>query len=77
LQKSWPFYADVFCEPGAFSVAQARTVMEAARKLGLNLRLHVDQLSLSGGAQLAAELGAVTADHSSTLTEKHRGPQGR
>jgi imidazolonepropionase len=56
-------YADVFCEPGAFSVPQARAVMQAARELGLKLRLHVDQLSLSGGAQLASELGAVTADH--------------
>ena len=56
-------YADVFCEPHAFDVPQARRIMEAARKAGLKLRMHADQLSRSGGAQLAAELNAVSADH--------------
>ncbi|MDB6167446.1 MAG: imidazolonepropionase [Verrucomicrobia bacterium] len=56
-------YADVFCEPRYFTVSQSRKIMLAARRLGLGLRLHADQLSSSGGAQLAAELGAVTADH--------------
>jgi imidazolonepropionase len=56
-------YCDIFCEPGIFSVEESRRVLWAARSLGLGLRMHVDQLSDSGGAALAAELGAATADH--------------
>lgn len=56
-------YADVFCESHVFNVDESRRVLERARELGLGLRLHADQLSLSGGARLAAELGAETADH--------------
>ncbi len=54
---------DIFCEKGYFSCDQAREILVAAKNLGLGLKVHADQLSLSGGAQLAAELGAVTADH--------------
>ena len=56
-------YCDVFCEEKVFSLAESRQILSAARKLGLGLRMHADQLSLYGGAQLAAELHAVTADH--------------
>ncbi len=56
-------YADVFCEERVFTVEESRRILMAARSLGLGLRLHADQLSLSGGALLAAELGASTADH--------------
>ncbi len=56
-------FCDVFCEPSVFPPAQARRVLEAARSLGFGLRLHADQLASGGGAQLAAELGAATADH--------------
>ena len=56
-------YCDAFFEQGYFDRAQATRILTAARAHGLQLRLHADQLSLSGGAQLAAELGAVTADH--------------
>jgi imidazolonepropionase len=56
-------YADVFCEERVFTVEESRRILAAARKLGLGLRLHADQLSLSGGALLAAELGTATADH--------------
>ena len=56
-------YCDVFCEPKIFDVAAARAILEAARQKHLRLRLHADQLSRSGAAQLAAEMGAVTADH--------------
>jgi imidazolonepropionase len=55
--------ADIFCEPHIFDHARTRKIMLAAKACGLKLRMHVDQLSNSGGAQLAAELGAVTADH--------------
>ena len=56
-------YCDAFFEQGYFDRAQATRILTAARNHGLKLRLHADQLSRSGGAQLAAELGAVTADH--------------
>jgi imidazolonepropionase len=56
-------FCDVFCEPGIFSIEESRRVLSAARSLGLGLRMHADQLSDSGGATLAAELQAATADH--------------
>ncbi len=54
---------DAFCETIGFSVAQTRRVFEAARALGLPVKLHADQLSDSGGAALAAAFGALSADH--------------
>lgn len=56
-------YCDVFCEQKVFTNDEAWKILSAARCHGLQLRMHADQLSLSGGAKLAAELGAVTADH--------------
>lgn len=56
-------FCDVFCDEGVFSVEQARRILIAARKAGLGLRVHADQLAASGGAALAAELGAASADH--------------
>jgi imidazolonepropionase len=56
-------FCDVFCERGYFDVEQSRKILTAAKKLGLKLRGHVDQLTNSGGAKLMAELGAITADH--------------
>lgn len=56
-------YADVFCESHVFNVDESRRVLIRAKGLGLGVRLHAEQLSLSGGAGLAAELGAATADH--------------
>jgi len=56
-------FCDVFCERGYFDIEQARKILSAAKKFGLKLRGHVDQLSNSGGAKLMAELGAQTADH--------------
>ncbi len=56
-------YCDIFCEPGIFGIEDSRRILTAARRLGLGLRLHADQLSRSGAAVLAAELGAATADH--------------
>lgn len=63
-------YADVFCESHVFAVRESRGVLERARELGLGLRLHAEQLTLSGGAQLAAELGAETADHLEWVDER-------
>lgn len=56
-------YCDVFCEDKVFTPDETRRILRAARGSGLGLRLHADQLSLSGGALLAAELKAATADH--------------
>jgi imidazolonepropionase len=56
-------YADIFCESHVFTVDESRLLLSRARELGLAIRIHADQLSLSGGATLAAELGAATADH--------------
>jgi imidazolonepropionase len=56
-------YCDVFCEEGVFTTAESWQILSAARCHGLGLRVHADQLSLSGGAKLAAELNAATADH--------------
>jgi len=60
---------DVFCEPGVFSVAEAREILVAARNHGLALKLHADELEGSGGAELAAELGAVSADHLASVSD--------
>jgi imidazolonepropionase len=56
-------FCDVFCERGYFDLDQSRRILSAAKKVGLNLRGHVDQLTDSGGAKLMAEIGATTADH--------------
>jgi imidazolonepropionase len=63
-------FCDVFCERGYFDVQHSRRLLTAARKLGLGLRIHADQLSDSGGAQLAAELKATTADHLEKTNEQ-------
>ncbi|PYK37084.1 MAG: imidazolonepropionase [Verrucomicrobia bacterium] len=56
-------FCDIFCERSYFDIEQSRRILTAAKKLGFKLRAHVDQLTNSGGAKLAAELGATTADH--------------
>src|SRR3954464_13930093 len=56
-------FCDVFCERGYFDIDQSRKILSAAKKLGLKLRGHVDQLTNSGGAKLMAEMRAITADH--------------
>ncbi|HEY2472298.1 MAG TPA: imidazolonepropionase [Terracidiphilus sp.] len=63
-------YCDVFCDDNAFSVEEACTVLAAAKKHGLKLRLHAEQFRSGTGADLAAELGAVTADHLETTTDE-------
>jgi imidazolonepropionase len=62
-------YCDVFCDDHAFTVEECRTVLTAARSHGLGLRIHAEQFRPGTGAALAAELGAVTADHLETVTE--------
>lgn len=56
-------FCDVFCETGVFTVAQSRRVLETAKSLGLGLKIHADEIDSLGGAELAGELGAVSAEH--------------
>ncbi len=56
-------FCDVFCETGVFTADQSRRILEAAQAYGIEPRLHADELAPSGGAELAAELGAWSADH--------------
>jgi len=60
---------DVFCEPGVFSPAEARAILATAQRHGLALKLHADELEGSGGAELAAELGALSADHLAAVSD--------
>jgi len=62
-QQKLAEFCDVFCEEKVFTTDESWKILSAARCHGLGLRMHADQLSLSGGAKLAAELGTVTADH--------------
>ncbi|MDP8207823.1 MAG: imidazolonepropionase [Candidatus Electryonea clarkiae] len=54
---------DIFCEKGVYSLEESRTVLSAAQKHGLAIKLHADQLSPLGGTRLAVEMGALSADH--------------
>lgn len=56
-------FCDIFCERGYFDVETSRKILNTASERGLGIRMHADQLTNGGGAELAAELGAVTADH--------------
>jgi len=56
-------FCDIFCEEGVFDIEQSRKIQSAAKKAGLALKFHADELASTGGAELAAELGAVSADH--------------
>jgi imidazolonepropionase len=62
-------FADVFCEPGVFTPEETRAVLEAARAVGLGLKVHADELEWSGGAELAAALGAASADHLAMISD--------
>ncbi len=69
-QEKLAEFCDVFCESGYFDIEQSRKILTAAKKLGLRLRGHVDQLTNSGGAKLMAELGATTSDHLEKTDER-------
>jgi len=63
-------FCDVFCERGYFNIAESREILAAAKKHGLKLRIHADQLTNSGAAKLAAEFKATTADHLEKIDEQ-------
>jgi imidazolonepropionase len=62
-------YADVFCEPGVFTVDESREILTAAHAAGLAIKLHADELTSGGGAELAGELGALSADHLAAVSD--------
>jgi imidazolonepropionase len=62
-KRKLAFFCDVFCEKGVFSLDESRKILETAKSYGLKPKLHADQLSSLGGAELAAEIGAISADH--------------
>ena len=64
-----PFFCDVFCEKGAFSLEQSSKILETARSFGFNLKAHVDEFSNLGGSRLAIEMGAVSIDHLDTISD--------
>lgn len=63
-------FADVFCEPGVFTLDETRTILDASRSAGLGIKLHADELEPHGGAELAAELRAVSADHLAAISDQ-------
>lgn len=69
-RRGLAWFADVFCEPGVFTVEESRAILSASRDAGLGIKLHADELEPHGGAELAAELGAVSADHLAAISER-------
>jgi imidazolonepropionase len=81
LQRAWkwyvvsafhgrtPFFCDVFCENGAFTLEQSRKILERAKSLGFKLKAHVDQFTNLGGSRLAIEMGAVSVDHLDAISD--------
>jgi imidazolonepropionase len=69
-EKKLALFCDVFCEKGVFSPEQCRRILEAGKRFGLIPKLHADELTPLGGAELAAEVGAVSADHLLFISEK-------
>ena len=63
-------FCDIFCEKNVFSVEQSRRLLSCAKDLGLKIKLHADEIVQLGGAELAAELGAVSADHLLQASDK-------
>ncbi len=61
-------FADIFCEPGVFTISESQEILNASRAAGLALKVHADELEPHGGAELAAELGATSADHLAAIS---------
>ena len=69
-QKRLAKFCDVFCEVGVFSIDQSRAILEAGKKAGLAPKLHAEEFKAIGGAELAAEVGAVSADHLMMISDR-------
>ena len=68
-RESLARFADVFCETGVYTVDETRAILSAARDAGLLIKLHADELTASGGAELAAEMAATSADHLAAVSD--------
>lgn len=62
-EKDLASFCDVFCEEGVFTIDQSRRILLAGKELGLEAKIHADEIKPLGGAELAAEIGCVSADH--------------
>lgn len=69
-EENLAVFCDIFTEEGVFSIEESRTYMTRAKELGFKLKFHADELSDLGGASLAAEMGAVSADHLMYISDK-------
>lgn len=63
-------FCDVFCEKGVFNLKQTRIILQTAQAFGMKLKIHADQLHSIGGAELAAEFGAISADHLDCISDE-------
>jgi imidazolonepropionase len=63
-------FADAFCEPGVFTIDETQRILMASRDAGLGIKIHADELKPCGGAELAASLGAVSADHLAAISQR-------
>ena len=70
VEKGLAEFADIFCEDNVFNVEQSRRFLQAAKDAGMKLKIHADEIVQLGGAELAAELGAVSADHLLQASDK-------
>src|SRR5436190_8842365 len=68
-----PFFCDVFCEKGAFTLEQSRKILETAKSLGFKLKAHVDQFTNLGASRLAIEMGAMSIDHLDEISDDEVG----
>ncbi len=69
-KRNLAIFCDIFCEKGVFDVEESRRILSAARNHGFKLKLHADQLSALGGSKLAAQVGALSADHLEFIDDK-------
>ncbi len=70
VKENLATFADIFCEPGVYTIEESREIMTAAKEAGLKIKFHADELKNSGAAELAVELGAVSADHLAAISEE-------
>ena len=63
-------FCDVFCEEGVFSIEESEYILSSAKKMGYKLKIHADEIESLGGAELAAKLGCISADHLMAASDK-------
>jgi imidazolonepropionase len=68
--KPYADYCDVFCEKHVYSIEESRRILTAAKEMGYELKMHADEIELIGGAELAAEVKAISADHLGAASEQ-------